>query len=44
MKAVRVNEPWQLAGVHYVRAETMVKGSGAAVDRGGRTLDPGIRV
>ncbi len=26
MKAVRVNELWQLAGVHYVRTETMVKG------------------
>ena len=26
MKAVRVKEPWQLAGVHYVRTETMVKG------------------
>lgn len=26
MKAVRVKEHWQLAGVHYVRTETMVKG------------------
>ena len=26
MKAVRVKELWQLAGVHYVRTETMVKG------------------
>jgi GNAT superfamily N-acetyltransferase len=26
MKAIRVKEPWQLAGVHYVRTETMVKG------------------
>lgn len=25
MKAVRVKEHWQLAGVHYVRTETMVK-------------------
>lgn len=26
MKAVRVKEHWQLAGIHYVRTETMVKG------------------
>lgn len=26
MKAIRVSEHWQLAGVHYVRVETMVKG------------------
>jgi GNAT superfamily N-acetyltransferase len=33
MKAVRVKEHWQLAGVHYVRTETMVKGFHIPLDK-----------
>lgn len=33
MKAVRVTENWQLAGVHYVRVETMVKGFEIPLDK-----------
>ncbi|TCL59079.1 acetyltransferase (GNAT) family protein [Kineothrix alysoides] len=33
MKAVRVTEHWQLAGVHYVRTQAMVKGFGIPLDK-----------
>ncbi|MFT4004120.1 MAG: GNAT family N-acetyltransferase [Lacrimispora sp.] len=33
MEAVRVRENWQLAGVHYVRTEAMVKGFSVPLDR-----------
>ncbi|WMC93272.1 GNAT family N-acetyltransferase [Kineothrix sp. MB12-C1] len=33
MKAVRVTEYWQLAGVHYVRIQAMVKGFGIPLDK-----------
>lgn len=33
MKAVRVSENWQYAGVYYVRVETMVKGFRVPMDK-----------
>lgn len=33
MKAIRVKENWQLAGVHYVRVQTMVKGFGIPMNQ-----------
>lgn len=33
MKAVRVKENWQFAGVHYVRVEAMVKGFHIPMDK-----------
>lgn len=33
MKAIRVTENWQFAGVHYVRVETMVKGFQIPLDQ-----------